>query len=198
MNVKAVISEPDAAAFLAAFERAVSLEAFKLVDLLAERAESQMRDFEDRLGHHVLSGLWTHDTVETADGAMAEVWSTAEQVTFFNRTTSARDGRVKSSVYPIDGKRLLAILEGGASEHGIAPRKPGGILTIPLRGTEELRREMRHRGPAAPEPGDTSFRKAVDHPGVHANENLATVALMIEQAAASYADNAGDAIGGDL
>jgi hypothetical protein len=203
--MKAVINESDTADFLASFEQAISSEAIKCVELLGQRAEAQMRDFEERAGHHALSQLWTHDSAETATGAICEVWSAAEQVTFFNRTTSATGGRIKSSKYPVEGEALLAILEGGARQHPIKPRDPRGILTIPLRGTEERGTMRRYKGgfdpnvgPQAPADGDTEFRKEVQHPGVVGNGNLATVADLVEQAAQTYADAAADDIGGSL
>ena len=167
----------DLKAFMDSFEAAADAEAVDILVEMAAAARDELRDLDDRAGHDALATMWTYDVGPTEDGAEAEVYSGAENVTFFNRTSSQAGGRIQSSLYPIEGLRLLAILEGGAAEHDIFPgtiNENARALTIPIPGSEERSKALlRQHGPTPLDPGDTIFRSAVHHPGVAAENHVA-------------------------
>lgn len=192
--------EGDLEAFSKSFEEIVDAESVNILVELAAGARDDLRSLDESAGHNALAGMWTYDVGQTPDGAEAEVYSGAETVTFFNRTSSQSSGRVKSSLYPIQGTRLLAILEGGAGEHDIFPgtvNPNAKAITIPVPGSEERSKALlRKFGPTPLEDGDTIFRSGVHHPGVaaenHVSMTLEEILLTLDEQADLVAQRVSD------
>jgi hypothetical protein len=185
MNIRATFVKEDVDRMARGLDLAVRAEAVRLLDHLATMAIRQLQTFDRELGHEALAELWDHTpVVETQDTLSMEVFSHAEDMIFYNKTSRADIGRVHSSKYFIEGDRLLAILEGGARPHSISATG-GGLLAIPLPGTESAAKShVAAHGPGSYLPstyGDTVFQEHVDHPGVQANQNIETTREMIEQ-----------------
>ena len=191
MNFQFRITPASAQRFRRGFELAVRAVPPRAVEFLARKAVNQLREFDRRLGHRGLADLWTYQVRATSDGAWARVHSKAEEMVFYNKTTHPMLGRERSTVYPVPGPRLLAILEGGAKAHPIRPRR-SPWLTVPVNGFE--RRTAEHKARHGrfsflnPDPGyyenhtteDVSFRRRVEHPGVRPNRNVqATEAMLL-------------------
>lgn len=188
----------DLRAFVESFTKAVELESLAAATEMADRAQTSLRSLDEGAEHHALAQMWTYNVSPTDDGAQAEVFSAAEDVLFFNRTSARGLGRVTSSLYPVQGSRILAILEGGAKAHDIFPGtvKPDAkALTIPIPGSEERSVELlRKHGPgplAAPTVGvggDTKLRSSVHHPGVAPEGHIEMTAEFVLQWCDSIAD----------
>jgi hypothetical protein len=177
------------------FAEAVRAESVRTLEFLSNAAIRQLRKFDHQLGHDMLAELWDHTApIETDDAVYMEVYNRAEYMTFYDKTSSAAEGRHRSSKYPISGEALLSILEGGAKSHPISPRDPKGVLTIPNGGTEaRATAHIREHGPGSflpAEDGDTDFVRQVEHPGVEGNFNVRTTRTMIELGLESEAEAA--------
>lgn len=174
----------DLSDFMASFTGAIDVESVIVLRDLASSAQDQLKQLDSDAGHHALSLMWTYSLDPNDDGAKAEVFSEAEEMIFLNRTGSFESGRPKSPLYPIQGNRLLAILEGGAEAHQI------------IAGTVNPMAKML----SIPTPPTTTYRKSVEHPGVVANEHIEMTGEAIEgtldQAADTSAQNVADRLNG--
>jgi hypothetical protein len=198
MNIRARFNPEDVTRLSRGFAIAVQAEAERTLEHLSNAAIRQLGDFDEALGHHYLASLWTHTAaVEAADGTYMEVYSLAEDMTFYDKSSTGATGRTRSSKYPIAGEQLLQILEGGARPHPIAPRDPRGVLALPLPGSESRTREFVQRhGPGSFLPSEVAdFRDFVaNHPGVEPNQNIARTRTMIELGLETYAEAAASSI----
>jgi hypothetical protein len=172
----------DVDAFLATAASALADEAMVIATEIAGHASTTLRALDEDAGHDALAPLWTFDVELTPDGARAEVFSAAEEITFFNRTGAQRS---KSSLYPILGTRLLAILEGGAAAHPIEAgtvNPAAKALSIPIPG--------RRRTPG----GDAWYPRMVNHPGAKAEHHVEMTFEQMMNWAESVAEMGADRI----
>ncbi len=173
-------------------DRAVAAESERLVGRLSEMGVRFMAGLERGLGHDVLAGLWSHTPPrpEGPDAYAAEVYSRAEERTFYNRD-GGRDGPRRAE-YPVDGEDLVRWLEYGVAAHEILPRDPAGALAWAGRPGESASDFV---GTAMTEGGvvagsfvndgqdtDDIVTGAVSHPGFAGNHNLRATRSMIEAA----------------
>ncbi len=159
----------------------------ELIQWAGGQGVQSLHDLDMSQGHKELAQMWDFSEPEKlSDGSWtADIFSHAEEMTFFDKTSRAGVGRVTSSKYPIQGKSLLAILEGGAKIHDI-PAHNGSTLAFPKPGYEEMVLARSH-GIGDYTPGIThkvdvgngekehpfAFPTFVkDHPGVVGNANI--------------------------
>jgi hypothetical protein len=156
---------------------------------VADRAQSLLTQLFQSRGQEFLAGLWTHTPVvkDAMGGLAVEVYSKAEEMTFYART--GKD-RVRSPRYPVAGKALLGMLESGVKPHVIKGRggktmvfdAAAGVHASIFRGSRVRKKlgvqELSFLGPS---PDTALHLKVVNHPGFAGNRFVATARRMIEQ-----------------
>jgi hypothetical protein len=168
MNFKAELNPDDVARWTRGFDEAAQAQSARTLEHLADAAVRQLRDLDNKLGHHGLAELWEHTDVYQGDGGLEiTVFSGAETMTFFNKGWDTSGNRVKSDVHSIQGQQLLEILEGGATRHDI-PLSLAKVMALP--GSEGRQVFLLPAG-----------RGVTDHPGVKPNNNVQQTAETIEQ-----------------
>lgn len=189
-----IINQDDLAAVESEIQDAIQKSGTSLLQNLGEMGVKMLRDAEESDGHLELADLWDMTEVETqADGSLLlEVYSHAENMTFFDKTSRPGLGRVKSSRYPIEGDYLLELLEAGAKRHPIEPVM-ANVLAFPRRGFEE--------STVAVSTGIEEFTPGSDleqfvfsmghiHPGFQGSHNIENTSDAMEQKLDGMADDA--------
>ncbi len=171
------------------------LEVRAALTRIAEHGVDLLSRMETARGHEWFAKQWTcSPIVETQTGLMTEILSKAEEMIFFSRTGKDRQ---YSSKYPINGRSLLEILEGGAGAHSIGPRDPNGVLAFDIHdkvhksrfaGTSLDVHGFRELSFKGPEPDSVLMIRHVWHPGFAGNHFVATTRELIEQGLAIETD----------
>ncbi len=162
---------------------------------IGEKGAGLLSQMEAARGHPFLARQWTSQVSDGAGGLMVEIFSKAEDMTFYAESGYPRR---PNSAYPIDGRALMAILEEGAPRHDIMPRSPDGHLVFEVEegvktsdfGGTKLTRKGGLQEFSFSGGGNTTIGPVyVDHPGFPGNRFIATTRLLIEQGLALEGEN---------
>lgn len=163
-----------------------------LLERLGAVAIDLLREMEAGVGRNWLGPQWKKGPVrKVGDAYYIEVYNAAEGKTL--RNTDWRG--IRTSAHTITGRRLLAILEGGAKPHSYAASAPGRALVFesPAGGHRSFKEPLHAKGlVAAYLYGDDTEDKivapyGVDHPGVRASGFVARTKELIEERLAAEA-----------
>jgi hypothetical protein len=181
MNFRIDFNEEDIRRITSGFAEAVAQQSSLTLEHLADMAVQSLYHLDYQLGHRALAELWTHSAVvPEEDGLQVIVFSEAEKMRFWNKTTSKDGDRVPSDVHFIEGEALLNILEGGAQAHTYGARLASRLL-FPHSQTGQLVSPLQ-----------------VKHPGVKANENMQQTAEIIMNELDAIGTEAAERISAEL
>lgn len=196
------VNQDDVDRMIAQFRAAIRAAGAHVLERVTSAAVEHLAKLERDAGREFLAEQWTATPpVPFGDGLIATVFSEAESLTFYNKTSRQDVGRVRGTRHWIKGDSLLGILEGGARAHFILP-EVGEFLTIPLPGTEARTSAfVKEHGPGSflpSEEGDTRFARKVFHPGVQGAHHVEATRQMIEEKLPELAGEAADQIAVEL
>lgn len=199
LKVRTLIDQASIEAIKRDFAAAIEAEASVTLKNLAQRGVGLLSMMCRARGQQFLSEQWRYTPVqETGDQMMVEIYSRAEDMTFYSR--SGKDRRPDHR-YPIAGKMLLELLEGGRKPNTFTARVPGGRLFFEVApGVKSsdfggagvnARGALTERSFFGPRGTTLIGPDSVNHPGFPGNRFIETTRQLIEQGiAAEAADTA--------
>lgn len=185
MNFSWELSQEDVERFKSEFEAVAKDSSAESLARMGHVAVENLRSLDESLGHHYLASQWdATDPVDDGESVYVDVFSHAEDETFYNAGWDASGNRVQRDPrFPVPGRMLLAILEGGAQAHYIFPRSANKLI-VPVPGIAERTTKFQKQYGFAynhtPDGRDVAHAEDVVHPGVVANDNIANTAELIE------------------